>query len=256
MKIFVFSLLVLMIVLYAVSALGLFFFQRNLLYFPTFEYAHDLPVLTVDSQQEQIEVLLINPGQERAIIYFGGNAEPVIFNQEPFAQLFESHTVYLVNYRGYGGSTGTPSEEALYLDALAVYDAVQPHHKSVATMGRSLGSGVATYLAVQRELSFVILVTPYDSISAVAQKRLPIFPVSVLLKDKFNSKARAKKIRSDTLLIIAGQDRVIPPAHSYSLKDAFAPELVRSVEIPSADHNNVTADQMYQQSIREFVGRF
>ena len=69
-----------------------------------------------------------------------------------------------VNYRGYGGSTGAPSEKALVSDALAVWDWARAEHSEVAVVGRSLGSSVAVQLAAARSVSLVVLVTPFDSL--------------------------------------------------------------------------------------------
>ncbi|NJL58986.1 MAG: hypothetical protein HC887_04355 [Desulfobacteraceae bacterium] len=118
-------------------------------------------------------------GLEKAptIIYFGGNAEDIseqIFEFEPL----KGWAVLLVNYRGYGLSQGSPSQENLFNDALSIYDHISRREdvdaSRIVAMGRSLGSGVAVHLASQRPLAGVILVSPYDSIRNVAQKIYPV----------------------------------------------------------------------------------
>ncbi len=240
-------------IVYLAVAVLLYVFQRDLLYFPTPEYKHDLAVLEVVSESERIKVLVLNPGQSRALIYFGGNAEPVIFNQQPFTQWFTDHTVYLVNYRGYGGSSGEPSEAGLFADALAVYDRVQSQHQQFSIVGRSLGSGVASYLASQRKVAKLILVTPYDSILAVAQARFPVFPLSFLMHDKYESIKRVADISASTLILVAENDRVIPPSHALELTNAFPTEQVKAITITDSNHNNLSVTQGYKEAIQQFL---
>ena len=190
-----------------------------------------------------------------AVIYFGGNAEEVSgFALK--AQELRGLSFALFNYRGYGRSEGSPSEAALFDDALAIYDFVGARpgvdRKHIVAFGRSLGSGVATYLASQRPLAAVILVTPYDSLSAVAQARYPYVIVDLLLKHPFDSVTRARAINAPLLALIAGADTVIPPRHAQRLASAWRGP-VTSLVFEGAQHNDIDTDARYWQSIREFL---
>jgi len=240
------------VILYFLSACLLYVFQRSLLYHPTPEYKHDFQTLDFTNQEHVLKVNVLNPNKQRAIIYFGGNAEPVIFNAEPFTQNFSNHTIYLVNYRGYGGSTGTPTEEGLSSDALAIYDQLSAKHTSLSVIGRSLGSGVASYLASRRPIELLVLITPYDSIKNVAQAHFRIYPMRLLLKDHYDSIGRVENISAKVLIIIAELDRVIPNSHSIALYKAFAKDQVSTVYIKGADHNNLSLDADYFTSIKRF----
>ena len=99
-----------------------------------------------------------------AIVYYGGNAEDVSQNLPRFEAAFPKHALYLLHYRGYGGSEGEPTEAGLYQDALALYDYVRRRHPRVIVVGRSLGSGLAVRVAAARRPARLVLVTPYDSI--------------------------------------------------------------------------------------------
>jgi len=247
--------LVIVAFVYLVGAFFLYAFQRNLLYFPSPEYDHDLITEELINDDLIIKINVLNPGQSKAIIYFGGNAEPVIFNEVPFIEHFSSHTVYLVNYRGYGGSSGEPTEVGLLSDALAIYDSIREKHDSISTLGRSLGSGVAIYLASKREITALALITPYDSITSVAQKKFPFYPAGLLLLDKYDSVARAPNISTKVLIISAELDTVIPNWHTINLREAFQKKQVRMFNIEGANHNNVSVNSEYFPALKAFFDK-
>ncbi len=247
------TILIIIAVIYLGLGAVLFFMQRSILYLGAREYDHDLPELLIESGEERIKVLVVNPEQDKAIVYFGGNAEPVIFNQQPFEQVLHDHTVYLVNYRGYGGSTGKPTESGLYLDALTVFDNVSREHITTSVIGRSLGSGVATYLASQRNINSLVLVTPFDSVRQVAQAKFPIYPMSLLLLDQHDSLSRAKnQIKTNTLIIAATDDQIVPIKHAINLHENFPNGTATMRAVDGANHNNLSAQTEYWQAIRKF----
>src|SRR5260370_41081884 len=88
-----------------------------------------------------------------ALIYFGGNAEDVSLNMPSLSAGFPDSAIYLLHYRGYGGSSGRPSEGALFADALTLFDQVHSKHPDVDVVGRSLGSGIAVYVASLRPVT-------------------------------------------------------------------------------------------------------
>ncbi|MGO4780104.1 alpha/beta hydrolase, partial [Lysobacter sp. 2RAB21] len=94
----------------------------------------------------------LNAGREKALIYFGGNAERIENMRETLAQWFPDRTIYLLSYRGFGASDGAPEEAALVADGLAIFDQVAREHpgQPIAVIGRSLGSGVASFVAGKR----------------------------------------------------------------------------------------------------------
>jgi pimeloyl-ACP methyl ester carboxylesterase len=234
----------------------LFAFQRSLMYFPSPPVgAAAVEAIAVPSDGETLNLWRVNPGAADALIYFGGNAEAVVHNAADFADLAPQATTYLVDYRGYGASSGEPSEAALYRDALAVYDAVAGHHDEVAVIGRSLGSGVATYLATQRPISRLALITPYDSIENLAGNLYPLYPISLLLRDKYDSLARAGEIHVPTLFLIAGRDRIIPPAHARRLAAAMDPRYVVVRTIDASGHHDITATAAYRDAMQAFLAQ-
>jgi len=232
----------------------LFLFQRQMIYFPTSEVSVPGVAHTVlDTGEVRIKVWILNPGKEKALIYFGGNAENVAYNIDDFGTLFVDHTVYLVNYRGYGGSSGSPHEEGFYSDALFAYDHIMKQHTVLCVMGRSIGAAVATYLASKRDVEKLILVTPFDSAVNVGKKIYWFFPMGLILKEKLDSTSRAAKITTDTLIIAAANDRIIPYEHTHNLVQAFTKTRVEVVTLGDTGHNTVHLHPDYKKIIAAFM---
>ncbi len=244
---------IVLLICYICASLLLYLYQRNFLYFPTPNYDHSFERFSLASEGETLNIIVLNKGNTKALIYFGGNAEAVVSNADEFATHFPNTTTYLVNYRGYGGSTGRPTEAGLYADALAVYDHIKSEHAEISVAGRSLGSGVATYLAANRPIENVALITPYDSILNIAKANYALFPVSLLLKDKYDSASRANTIQSKVLVIAAENDVVIPMSHTQKLIDAFNDDQVQVKVIKNTGHNDVSNDPEYFQTISDFL---
>lgn len=229
--------------------------QRELMYFPQ--------ATRVDAAQTDFGIArngvmlngwLLNAGQPRAVIYFGGNAERIESMRDEFAQWFPDSSVYLVPYRGFGASEGEPSEAALFEDALAVYDQVRARQPGapVTVIGRSLGSGVASYVASERPVAGLVLVTPFDSMAAVAQAHYPWLPVKWLVQDRYESTRYVAAYKGPVLVVRAGNDQVIPAAHTDRLIAAFATP-PRVLDLPDADHGTVAADPAYGRTLAQFV---
>jgi uncharacterized protein len=222
--------------------------QRSLIYYPV---AGSQPAgaesLSIPSGSHMLRLWHRPAAGTQAVIYFGGNAEDVGGNFAGFAAALPGHALYFVNYRGYGGSTGSPTEQALFEDALAVYDHVRALHADVAVIGRSLGSGVAMYLAHERPVTRLVLVTPYDTLANVAGGIYPFLPVGLLMRDRFDSASRVAKVRVRTLVIIAEKDEVILRARSDALVAKFPPAQVRVEVIAGASHNALDYRGLLQQ---------
>ncbi|MFV2030856.1 MAG: alpha/beta hydrolase [Gammaproteobacteria bacterium] len=232
----------------------LYFLQRNLLYFPVPAPADiSSEKISFDNEGLKLRGWRLNGIQPRALLYFGGNSETISDNIPQFETLFSAYTVYLINYRGYGDSEGRPTEAALFSDALAIYDQIQAKHSSISLLGRSLGSGVAVYLAAQRQIYQLLLLTPYDSLAAVAQAHYPIFPVRYLLKDRFDSVKYAPEITAPVLILTAELDRVVPKKHAEILRDRLTGTEPGYRTIAGASHNNVTDFPGYREAIKNFI---
>ena len=185
------------------------------------------------------------------VIYFGGNAEEVSWMLDEIPRQDTGAAWLLVDYRGYGASGGTPSEQLLESDANAWYDHFAPANKRIVAFGRSLGSGVAVRLAAERPLDSIILIAPYDSMVEVGKRHYPFLPVSWLLKHRFDSLSLAPKLTTPLLCIVATHDEVIPAEHARRLYDAWGGPK-KWIELV-ASHNSIDGHPDYWPSIRAFL---
>ncbi len=229
--------------------------QRDLIYFGGFTR---VDVTATDFALKRPDATLrgwvVNPDKPDPILYFGGNGERIEYNREVFAKLLPERSVYLVAYRGYGASDGTPSEAVLVPDALALFDYVQDRHpgQRIAVIGRSLGSGIASQVAAQRAIERLALITPFDSMVGAAKSHYPIFPVDQLLNERYESTKALRAYRKPLLIVHGGRDDVVLEANTLRLVDALAqpPKIVRIAE---AGHNDISDTEEFSTALSEFL---
>lgn len=253
MKLLLISLLIISIGYISLCTM-LFFTQRSMIYHPPPESSTSRATpLYLTNHNIKLKVWQLHPEKQRALIYFGGNAEDVALNIPQFSELFQNHTIYLHNYREFSGSEGKPTEQALYSDALLLYEHVAGHHQTIDIAGRSLGTGVATFLAAHRKTNSLVLITPFDSLTSVASWYFPFLPVTLLMKDRFESINYASKLTMPKLVIIAEEDGIIPRKNSDNLLEALENRSTKLVIVPRADHNSVSLFKEYEESLRNFL---
>lgn len=245
----------LLVAAYIAASLLLYWQQRSMIYFGGFTRTD---VAQTDFAIERDGVLLrgwvVNPGQSRAVIYFGGNAESIQDNRSALAAALPGTTSYLLAYRGYGASEGDATEPLLLADAEALYDHVQVRHPRapISVIGRSLGSGVASHLAARRAVSRVVLVTPFDSLVAVAQSHYPFLPVGLLMRERYESFRKLPLHLGPVLIIRAEDDEIVPAASTRRLVQAL-PREAMIVVLQGAGHNTLSSDRKYWDVIGRFL---
>ncbi len=239
--------------LYVFACGTLYIGQRELLYHPRpLLFEPDAQDIAIPSDGVTLHGWVVNPGKADALIFFGGNGESVERDVEFFRANLPQYSVYLVPYRGYSSNPGEPSQANLFADSLRVYDWVRARHARVSLMGRSLGTGVATWLASQRPTERLVLVTPYDSIAGIAADRFPLFPVAWFMQDPYESRRYAGAVRVPVLTVLAENDAIIPRAHSDALIARF-PTRPTVVVAPHANHNNIHNSAVYAQALADFM---
>ena len=194
-----------------------------------------------------------NPGRRDVLLFFGGNAEAVQYARDEFEAWVPGRTGYFVAYRGYGASTGEPSQDAILADALALHDDVVARHPGarVALVGRSLGSGVAAHVAAHRSADRLVLVTPYDSLAAVASHHYPWLPIRWLATERYDSATALRGYRGDVMVVRAGGDGVIPPASTDRLLDVLPDAHV--VAVADAGHDLPLATPEVSSALARFL---
>jgi uncharacterized protein len=175
----------------------------------------------------------------RSCSVFGGNA----WNAENVAlylhDLFPNAEVVAFHYRGYRPSAGRPSAEALLADSLQIFDHLRPGHaRRVVAVGFSIGSSVAAYLAQHRPLAGMILVTPFDSLEALAREHYWWAPVGLLLRHRMPTIDFIRHTSLPMAFIAAGCDAVVPFRRSEPLRLAI-PKLIFDGKIRDAGHNDL-----------------
>jgi pimeloyl-ACP methyl ester carboxylesterase len=234
------------LVFYVAACIALFLGQRSMIYYPPAQATLAAPLVsTLEAPGAVLRVSERPLAGRQAVIYFGGNAEDVSTSLPLLAQAFPRHALYLLHYRGYAGSTGSPTEADLVADALLLFDRVAAYHPEIVVVGRSLGSGVALQLASRRPVHRLVLVTPYDSILELAGRQFPWVPVRWLLKDRYESGLYAAKIEVPTVVLAAENDEVIPAWSTQRLVSRFAPGVASVRVIPGAGHNTISASPAY-----------
>ena len=211
-----------------------------------------IPWGTLEVQRPDITLhgWLIHPDAPDAWVVFGGNATQL----SPIGDAWHDCTdraLYLLPYRGYEGQAGHPGEAALVADGVALVRLAQLTHRHVGIIGISLGSGVATQVAVQARPDKLLLVTPYDRLDLVAQDRFPYLPTHLLMHDTFDSAAAAAKLGGVPVsLLQADRDRIIAAARTRALAAAFPTPPVLWWHAPTG-HNGVWDDPTLCRFVRQ-----
>lgn len=182
------------------------------------------------------------------LLYFGGNSSDItsFFNHTTKLKDYE---IISFNYRGYINSQGSPSQDKFFEDAVKIYDKYTKN-KEVIVIGKSLGTGMASFLASKRELKGLVLLTPYDSISSMAKKKYPIFPIDLLLKHKFESTKYLKTVNTGTILFEVEGDEVIKKYHFEKLKKEVK-NLKSHIVFTNTRHGNILSHKDFQEKLKE-----
>ncbi|ESQ89187.1 alpha/beta hydrolase [Asticcacaulis benevestitus] len=215
----------------------------------------DISLKTADGEALQAWYEPPKPGMP-VILFLHGNAASLEKGKWRYIRMHKEGVGYLaLAYRGYSGSTGTPTEKGLLTDGLTAYDWLRAtgfKDSDIVIHGHSLGTGVATWLATQRPARALILEAPFTATSDVGAERYPYIPVSFLMTDKFLSRERIKDVHMPVLIAHGDKDRVVPFAQGERLF-ALANEPKVFIHMHGSEHNTLTRDGVYNAYWR-FLG--
>jgi uncharacterized protein len=237
--------------------------QRALQYFPerfrTAPAAAGMPeaeevVLDTADGERVIAWHLPPRGQKPVVLYFHGNGASLRWRVDRFRTLTADGTgLVALSYRGYGGSSGSPTEPGLINDASAAYAFALTRYQParIALWGESLGSGVAVALAAEKPVGHVVLESPFTSAADVGAGRYWFVPVRLLMKDQFRSDLLIAKVTAPVLVLHGERDRIVPIALGERLYALInAPK--RFVRFPDAGHNDIGGRAV--EAARQFLG--
>jgi fermentation-respiration switch protein FrsA (DUF1100 family) len=225
------AVLAVLLFVYVGLAAMLYFTQRSMMYFP--ETIHTSPAEAGLPEAEEISLTAADgvrivgwhvaprDGQP-VILYLHGNGGALRYRVERFHRLIkEGVGLVAIEYRGYGGSEGSPSEAGLFADAEAAYAFAASRYRpdQLVLWGESLGTGVAVYLAAEKPVGRVILEAPFTSTAAVAAQRYWFMPVRLLMKDQFRSDERIANVSAPVLILHGLNDRTVPYAMGEQMFD-------------------------------------
>ncbi len=221
-----------------------------------FPEAQEVALHTSDG--ERLVAWYVPPKSDKPLfIYFHGNGDTLNWRVGRDRKLVADGSGLLaVSYRGYEGSTGSPSEDGMHLDAAAAYAFAADHQigpDRIVLWGQSLGTGVAVWLAVERKIKALVLESPYTSVADVAAMNYPLLPVRWLLKDQFHSDWLISKVTAPVLVFHGAKDETVPISFGQRLYNLVkAPKCF--VRFPLGGHDDLD-DGKIVASIRGFIAR-
>jgi fermentation-respiration switch protein FrsA (DUF1100 family) len=188
------------------------------------------------------------PGRP-TLLYFHGNGGSLANRSERIAKyITQGYGVVMMTYRGFGGSTGRPSEKANVADAKFIYEAVRASGipaSQIVLYGESLGTGIAVQVAAEKEVAGLILDAPYTSIVDLAALHYPLLPARWLMTDRYETLRAARNVSSPTLIIHGEADHIIPVSMSADVAAALKGPVKRAT-FPGAGHSDHNIFGSYQ----------
>lgn len=251
--------------IYIIVGSLLYFLQEKLLFLPTtleqsyrFDFVHSFEELFLNTDEgaiiNAIHFKVENP--KGVILYFHGNAGD-LSRWGTVAEYFVGmeYDVLVMDYRTYGKSVGALSEQAFYDDAQFCYNYLKGFYAEheITLYGRSLGTGIATYLTSKNNPKQLILETPYYSITDVAVSRFPMFPVAKLLKYKFPNFQFIEQVKCPITIFHGTEDEVVPFHSSKKLYETAPKALTTFIEIDGGNHGDLIDFEVYHSQIKKVL---
>lgn len=245
--------------------IGLYFMQEKLIFLPTKlsqEYTYEFSepfeefFLTAEDGASLNALHFKTDNPKGLILYYHGNAGDL----SRWGKITSNFTKYgydliVMDYRTYGKSTGELSEKNLYNDAQLFYDYALGLYSedNILVYGRSLGTGLATYITSKNNPSKLILETPFFNFSEAANNRIPILPMKYLLKYKFPSNKFISNVNCPVLMFHGTKDRVVPYKSGVRLSKLVSDKTLTFIKIPGGEHNDLMSFEAYHKALKIYL---
>jgi len=261
------------VAVYVGLALYLYVFQARYVYFP------DLPSRQVDATPADIGLafeavslrtadgetlagwFIPAPAARGTLLYLHGNGGNMGHRLDPIAVFHRlGLNILIIDYRGYGASSGKPSEEGTYQDALAAWNYLtqQKHIRpdQIVLFGESLGGSIAAWLAARHTPAGLVIYASFTSVPDMAQALYPMFPASLLARYRYDTRAALNSVNSPVMIMHSPEDEIIPFSHGQALLEA-AHEPKRLVELRGG-HNDalLVSQEVYAREVEAFLQEF
>ena len=248
-----------LLLVYIIGGIFLYFIQDLLLFHPTplpqnhtFSFRQPFEEVNVPVDGRTLSIVKFHPHSVRRgiVLFFHGNRHNVEhYSKYPSLFTKNGYEIWMIDYPGFGKSTGKRTEEAMYHDALLMYNyaAKEINKDSLVIYGKSIGTGVASFLASQRQSKQLILETPYYSIDALARHYFPFYPVIPMTRYSFPIYKYLKDVKTNVAIFHGTADEVIPYKQAKQL--TAENKNVQLITIAGGKHNNLSRFPLFQQKL-------
>jgi uncharacterized protein len=245
--------------IYLLGGIVLYFIQDKIVFHPTplrkdhrFSFDQAFEEINVPFEKENLSIIKFKPADSSKgiVLFYHGNMENAEhYKNYPVFFLRNHYEVWMIDYPGFGKASGKPTERLINDEALFMYDLAsrQTSSDSIIVYGKSIGTGVAAYVAANRNCKRLILETPYYSLSSLARHYFPIYPVDLLIHYAFPVHDYLIKVNAPVTILHGTRDEVVPYKQSIWLKKE-QPK-IELITIENGKHNNLSAFVVFQRKI-------
>lgn len=248
-----------LISIYLIGGLLVYFLQEKIMFHPTslppdhkFSFDQTYEEMNLPFQGNNLSIVKFKPASDRKgiILFFHGNMDNVERYKNYPAYFLRSHyEVWMIDYPGFGKTTGPLSEKILYEEALTMYDIASQdiHSDSIIIYGKSIGTGIASYTAAHRHCGRLILETPYYSMLSLAKHYFPIYPVNWMIRYILSIHDYLKNLSIPVTIFHGRQDEIVPYHQSEKLKKEIPS--IELVTIDQGSHNDLCTFDLFQKKL-------
>lgn len=250
---------------YLTAAFLLYLFQEQLIFLGEsieedyqFTFENPFQEITIETKDHgKINIIHFTLEKPKGIIlYYHGNAGSLIrWGQVAESFLPLGYEVAIMDYRGFGKSTGPRSQKILLNDAQSFYDYFKKDYpeSEIILFGRSLGTGIASWIASNNKPSQIILETPYYSLTSLVQSKFPVFPAGPSLRYKFRTFQYLKESECPITIFHGTADKVVPFRHGKRLYESLDKSKAEFVKIDEGNHANLSEYQLYWDKMKDIL---